>query len=696
MHTASYVLILFVLFCFVLCCYAEMGSLNVFVNYDGRWDNKNSYVDFKMTGILVPMDTTYGKLLELLFKELNMKPSERTIRVQYQVSKGSPPITIVTDSGVSFYLELKKKDPVLTSFPLCIVAENEPMTASPGGLVHDTTYVLPINAVRASEQRTETEIGEEHNESNHLTNSDHVSSSDSDTSLETPKKVKRDQIEAANNSPGPQSILSRLRVRKGREAGSSKPYPYKKQKRDDVNKHELSHTVISDYHYSEIAVKQLYKNKDVLKKVISLYAIRNNFQYRVKRSDKRFFMAICLDKNCKWFIRASKFLRTDMFIVRKYSPTHTCSSDAIEGDHRQASSRVIGECIKSKYMLLGDSTYTPQDIMRDMKEEYGVKISYEKAWRARECALNMIRGTPEESYENVLSYLYMLKHKNPGSVTHLGTDSSNHFKYLFMALGASIHGWPHCRPVIVVEETFLRAKCNRTLLTACAKDANDKIFPLAFGIADFDNDASWEWFFTKLKEAYGDRDGLCIISDQQNNIYEAVQKVYPNATYGYCMNHLLNNLKIKFKSCGKEIIPAFIAAARSYTEEDFEYYMKQLDNIDVGIRPYLAEIGYEKWSRAHFNGGRYSIMTTSISESLNIVDAKAREMPVATLVGWLASWVQKWFKEKRSEAESTVTVLAAATEKVLRDNQVASLSLSVSLPSFVSLFGCQVVIMWVM
>ena len=665
-----------------------MGSITVFVNYDGRWDDK-SYVDFKMTGILVPKDATYRVLLELLFEELKMKPEEHTITIQYQVSTGSPPITIVTDSGVLFYLELKKRDTVLTSFPLCIVVENTPMT-----FMLEENRSLPTDHIQAIDQRIETMNGEEQDESNHLNTSPDVTNS-ADYDSESPMEVETYKTPAKNvaltlrRSP-------RLRNAQEREAASSsKIQPYKKQKRDAVNNNELTHTVISEYHYSEIAVKQMYKNKDLLKKVVSMYAIRNNFQYRVKRSDKRAFMVACLDKNCKWFLRASKFLRTDMFIVRKYIPTHTCSMDGVEGDHRQASSQVVAECIKSKYMLLGETTYTPQDIVRDMKDDYGVTISYEKAWRAREYALDMIRGTPEESYENVLSYLYMVKNKNPGSVTHLGTDSNNRFQYLFMALGASIHGWSHCRPVIVVEETFLKAKHNRTLFTACAKDANDKIFPLAFGISDFDNDISWDWFFMKLKEAYGDRDGLCIISDQQNNIYEAVQKVYPNATYGFCMNHLLNNLKVKFKSCAREIIPAFIAAARSYTVDDFEYYMKQLDNIDVGIRPYLAEIGNEKWSRAFFNAGRYSIMTANIADSMNVVDAKAREMPLATLVEWLTSWLQKCFMERRNEANSTVTVLAAATEKILRDNQVASLALSVCLRTYTHLLGYQVVTRWV-
>ncbi|KAF4357717.1 hypothetical protein F8388_025720 [Cannabis sativa] len=322
----------------------DMTTLNVFVNYDGHWDDNKCYVDFKMTGILVPKDTTYKKLLGLLSKELNIKPSEQSITVQYQVSPGSPPITILTDGGVLFYLELKKKDPVLTGFPLCITVEDRRLAVN--------NPALPINQVQPVEQPNEIANGEEQDESNHLnamptpTNSDNHTSDNHifDDVYDSPMEV--ETVEAVNKND--HSILTRSRALREAKASSSKRRPYKKRK-----------------------LKRLAVN-------------------------------------------------------------------------------------------------------------------------------------------------------------------------------------------------------------------------------------------------------------------------------------------------------------------DFEYYMKQLDNIDVGIRPYLAEVGHEKWSRAFFTGGRYSIMTANIAESMNIVDGSAREMPVAALVEWLINWTEKWFTEKRQEAESTVTVLAAATEKVLRENQVAALPLVVT------------------
>ena len=74
-------------------------------------------------------------------------------------------------------------------------------------------------------------------------------------------------------------------------------------------------------------------------------------------------------------------------------------------------------------------------------------------------------------------------------------DDSGHFKFCFMAFGASIEGWKYCRPIISVDGTFLKCKFGGILLTASSQDGNNQIFPLAFAIVDSENDVSWTWLF---------------------------------------------------------------------------------------------------------------------------------------------------------------------------------------------------------
>ncbi|KAA0035704.1 protein FAR1-RELATED SEQUENCE 4-like [Cucumis melo var. makuwa] len=49
-----------------------------------------------------------------------------------------------------------------------------------------------------------------------------------------------------------------------------------------------------------------------------------------------------------------------------------------------------------------------------------------------------------------------LVESNLGTCTALEMDDSGHFKFCFMAFGASIEGWKHCRPIISIDGTFLK------------------------------------------------------------------------------------------------------------------------------------------------------------------------------------------------------------------------------------------------
>ncbi|XP_062075711.1 uncharacterized protein LOC133779824 [Humulus lupulus] len=54
------------------------------------------------------------------------------------------------------------------------------------------------------------------------------------------------------------------------------------------------------------------------------------------------------------------------------------------------------------------------NIREDIKNDYGIDLTYGKAWRCREKDLTYVRGTLEASYQKLLSYMFTLKQKNPG------------------------------------------------------------------------------------------------------------------------------------------------------------------------------------------------------------------------------------------------------------------------------------------
>ena len=107
-------------------------------------------------------------------------------------------------------------------------------------------------------------------------------------------------------------------------------------------------------------------------------------------------------------------------------------------------------------------------------------------------------------------------------------------------------------------------------MIATCIDGNNNIYPIAFGIVDGENDASWLWFMTHLKASIGDIPNLVIISDRHISIGKAISSIFPEAFHALCIYHIRNNLIDKFKN--KNIIPHFYLAAKAYRMSEFQIY----------------------------------------------------------------------------------------------------------------------------
>ncbi|XP_070047342.1 protein FAR1-RELATED SEQUENCE 3-like [Nicotiana tomentosiformis] len=161
-----------------------------------------------------------------------------------------------------------------------------------------------------------------------------------------------------------------------------------------------------------------------------------------------------------------------------------------------------------------------------MLSDRGVNLTYMQAWRAKEKALEVLRGHPTDSYSCLPSYLYILEKTYPGSVVKLQKTEDDCFLYAFVALSMSIKGWEHCRPVLVVDGTFLKSAYRGIMLTTSTMDAIGSILPLAYAVVDLENDTSWKWFFVQFKQAYDKKPNMCVVSDQNESILKATSTVY--------------------------------------------------------------------------------------------------------------------------------------------------------------------------
>lgn len=232
--------------------------------------------------------------------------------------------------------------------------------------------------------------------------------------------------------------------------------------------------------------------------------------------------------SCPWRVYAVLLDESGNFQIRQANLNHTCTVDERRNYHRLATTQVIGEILQSRFVGIkrGPSAAAIRKILLD---EFHVNVSYWKAWRARELAMEHAMGTMVGSYALLPTYLALLQASNEGTLCYLEhTDDAEggaRFKYCFVAYGASITGFPWMRKVVVVDGTSLKGKYGGCLLSAAVQDGNFQIFPLAFAVVDSENDQAWEWFFQKLNTFVPDTTDLVFISDRHVSIYAGLRKV---------------------------------------------------------------------------------------------------------------------------------------------------------------------------
>ncbi|KAA0032136.1 MuDRA-like transposase [Cucumis melo var. makuwa] len=366
----------------------------------------------------------------------------------------------------------------------------------------------------------------------------------------------------------------------------------------------------------------------------------------VKKTTKEVLFVRCIDNKCGWRLRA------------------------------QAKSWVVRELIKSKFKGPG-RIYKSRDIIKDMRQDYGINMSYEKAWRTRENAYERVRGSPEESYNLLRRYGEALKFTNPDTIFHMELEDDRFFKYLFMAVGACVREFLNCiRPVIVMDGTFLKNKYRGQLIVAVCLDGNNQIYPLAFGIVDRETDDSIQWFLEKLKGAIGEVPNLGFVTDRKTCFAKGISSDFPSAFHGLCVQHLSQNLHDKYKN--DTIATLFYNASRTYRESTFVEAWRHLLAFPNGSGKYLNDIGIARWSRVHCPERRYNMMTTNIAESMNSILKEPRDLPIASFLENVRALLQRWFWERREEGIKVTSTLTKWAELVIQKKQEGALTMKVN------------------
>ncbi|XP_016558424.2 uncharacterized protein LOC107858253 [Capsicum annuum] len=382
---------------------------------------------------------------------------------------------------------------------------------------------------------------------------------------------------------------------------------------------------------------QTFIDKKELKMLLHTAAARQSFDNYMEKSSTKFNKAKCLSRGCGWLLQAKKYETSDRFWIYNYVGLHTCGVEHATRRHKKVSFELIAlVCVNYFRDSKGPSI---REIQRIVFKDLCCNVSYWICWKGSVIEKNIIRWTPKRRCACVPAFFHM------------------HSKLAY--------GNMPMRKVIAVDGTHLYDKYGGVLLSAIAQDTENHIFLIAFCVVDKEDDASWTFFFQKLKSIVEDKPDLCVISDKYISIVNVFSCVYSRAHHGLCMRHLTENPCIN-QHC-REHFYLFYAAVKTYSFDKFS------DNF-IELKSKCPEAGhvlknaldFEKWGRAHFLSNRYDVITTNIVESLNSILMDEREYPVSYIFNSITKKFGEKFRERHAFVDGKENIFVPYAERILR------------------------------
>ncbi|KAL7165434.1 hypothetical protein ACSBR2_041169 [Camellia fascicularis] len=174
------------------------------------------------------------------------------------------------------------------------------------------------------------------------------------------------------------------------------------------------------------------------------------------------------DLGCLWNVHARVVNSSKAFVIKQFDYVHTCGSSFRIAKHARMTSSMIGRLISSE--IRNKALTSVSEMVCDFKDYYGTEVSYRRAWMGVEKVRGLVFGDYSSSFNNLRWYVDAANDCNPGSVFDMEFDVDNegkHFKCLFFAFKACIHGFKYCRPVLILDGTFLKGRhkgrCGRSV-----------------------------------------------------------------------------------------------------------------------------------------------------------------------------------------------------------------------------------------
>nr|KAJ0227649.1 hypothetical protein LSAT_V11C100003630 [Lactuca sativa] len=406
---------------------------------------------------------------------------------------------------------------------------------------------------------------------------------------------------------------------------------------------------LGNVHKASFYVGQKFKSMKELKEKIDMHALETRRNLYYKKNDKLRLRALCRGVvpvinasgvvglntknkskgkevnskkvNCSWFLHASRSNTESPWFVRTLNDNHTCLQ-----------SRKIRACtatfISKRIMDQIDTNpgIPLRALQEQLQKDFEVGVSIDKVFRAKAIATKTVEGDYTKQYEILRDYVLELQATNVDTTVKIDVYSEQNpsnpmrrFKRIYICLGPLKKGFKAgLRDLLGFDGVHMKGPFPGQVLTVVGLDSNNGIYPLAYAIVETENKSSWVWFLQCLGEDLdlGSNSNFTFITDRQKGLIPAIAQLFPCAEHRYCLRHIHQNMRVKWKL--KEYKDHLWRCATATTVPEFEHCMKEFSNYDKEACEWLRKIPPKHWARSHFTGRAISdILLNNLCEVMD-------------------------------------------------------------------------------
>ncbi|TXG73265.1 hypothetical protein EZV62_001844 [Acer yangbiense] len=325
---------------------------------------------------------------------------------------------------------------------------------------------------------------------------------------------------------------------------------------------------------------QVFRNVQMVKDVVRRYAIQEGFELNRLKNDQCRYTAKCFNDTCDWRIHVSSLPNGRSFIIRSICGGHVQCRRGKK--NKEAISPWIA--VVASKSINSNPIISAKSLKNELHDNFGVECSSQSVYRAKKKVLKTLRADHENSYAEIRKYGNILIKMNPGSMAkvHVNTDveDSPKFERFFVSFRAMQTGFVKgCRPLIGLDGCHLSSAYGGVLLSACAMDADNGIFPLAYCVVESENTDSWSFFLQFLREAlqWNTQKAICFMTDRQKGVLTAIKNEWPTAGNRYCFRHISANFNAKKEFSSLDINGLLWQAAKEGSEAGFNWIKDDRD-----------------------------------------------------------------------------------------------------------------------